>query len=186
MTTSTASLLDIVLPRYDVSACYSIRIQARPERIYRVLQEGVPTGAITRILMGLRNMPRILKKRQSAAPKAEDAFYRLMQLENREIVIGIIGQFWRSVSTPLPIEGLDEFVAFERPGYSKAAMNLRITPLNAQECKVTTETRVVSYGKARENFKNYWQVVGPFSGMIRKEILRKIKSKAEQPKRDQR
>ena len=177
MTTSTASLLDIVLPRYDVSACYSIRIQAPPERIYRVLQQGVPTGAFTKILMGLRNMPRILNKKKAPAPN--DAFYRLMQLENREIVVGIIGQFWRSVSNPLPINGLDEFLAFERAGYSKAAMNLCIIPLNARECKVITETRVVSYGKAREHFKNYWHVIGPFSGMIRKEILRKIKSKAE-------
>src|SRR6266487_1481836 len=134
-------LLDEVLPKFDISASYSIRIRATPQRIYNVLQEGIPTGAITRILMIMRGLPRIAR-RQKATP-AQDAFYRLMQLKDREIVIGIAGQFWKPVSCPVPIHSLDEFLAFDRPGFSKAALNLRIIPVRAGECHVTTETRVL-------------------------------------------
>src|SRR5262249_7617550 len=100
-------------------------------------------------------------------------------LQNREIVIGIIGQFWKPVSNPLPVHNLDEFLEFHKEGYCKAALNLRISPFNSRECIVSTETRVLGYGSAKEPFANYWKMIAPFSGLIRKEILRKIKSKAE-------
>jgi hypothetical protein len=178
ITTDQRSLLDDVLPKFDISATYSIRIRATPQRIYNILQQGVPTGAITKILMALRGLPRIARRQKPSPP--EDAFYRLMQLKDREIVIGIVGQFWKPVSCPVPIHSLDEFLAFDQSGFSKAALNLRIIPLKAGECRVTTETRVVSYGRAKTEFKAYWQVIAPFSGMIRREILRKIKKKAEE------
>jgi hypothetical protein len=177
ITNKGGSLLDEVLPTFDISASYSVRIRATPQRIYNVLQEGIPTGAITKILMIMRGLPRIAR-RQKPRP-AQDAFYRLMQLKDREIVIGIVGQFWKPVSDPVPIRSLDEFLAFDRIDFSKAALNLKIIPIQARECRVTTETRVLSYGRAKQDFKSYWQMIAPFSGMIRKEILRKIKKKAE-------
>lgn len=180
MASTETALLDEVLPSFDISAKYSIRVRATPDRIYRVLQEGVPTGLLTKLLMLLRGIPRFLsgaKKRRRV--RSEDAFYKLKQSQNREIVIGIIGQFWKPVSNPLPIHNLDEFLEFQKEGYCKAALNLRISPYNARECVVSTETRILGYGSAKEPFANYWRVIAPFSGLIRKEILRKIKSKAE-------
>ncbi len=177
MTNSEGSLLDEVLPNYDVAAVYSIRISASAERIYDVLQRGIPSGAITKLLMTLRGLPRRFRGEPEHVP--EDAFYRLKQLKDREVVVGIAGQFWKPVSTPLRIRSLEEFLEFQRDGYCKAAMNLRIHPLGPDRCKVTTETRVEGFGSAKQQFKRYWQVIGPFSGIIRREILRKIKKKAE-------
>ena len=59
-------LLDEILPKYDVSAKYSIRIHAAPETIYRVLDQGLPVGAITKILMALRGIPRLFRGSQIA------------------------------------------------------------------------------------------------------------------------
>ncbi|HSE41089.1 MAG TPA: hypothetical protein VLH08_10035 [Acidobacteriota bacterium] len=175
-------LLDEILPKYDVSAKYSIRVNAPPERIYRALNEGLPVGAITKLLMTLRGLPRLFRKpKEDVSP--ESAFYRLKQLENREVVIGIIGQFWKPVSRPLKIQSLDEFLNFQKDGFCKAALNLRIEEREPGICDVITETRVLSYGSAVSSFKEYWRVIKPFSGMIRREILRKIKQKAERPAR---
>ena len=177
MTGNDVSLLDDILPHYDVSAVYSIKVKSNPERIFNILSEGIPSGAITKLLMLLRGVPRLLQRNASPAP--QDAFYKLKQLKDREIVIGIVGQFWKPVSNPVPIHSLEEFLKFQKNGYCKAALNLRILPQKPGECLVTTETRVLGYGSAKEQFRQYWQIIGPFSGVIRKEILRKIRKKAE-------
>ncbi len=174
-------LLDEILPKYNVSAKYSIRVHAAPEKIYRVLDQGLPIGAITKILMALRRIPKLFRGNRSGGVSAENAFYRLKQLENREVVIGIIGQFWKPVARPVKINSLEEFLSFDRDGFCKAALNLRIVETGPDVCDVITETRVLSYGSAEAEFKEYWRVIAPFSGLIRREILRKIKQRAEKP-----
>lgn len=172
-------LLDEILPKYNVSAKYSIRINAPPEKIYKVLDQGLPVGAVTKILMALRGIPRLFRGGRSKNIPPESAFYRLKQLENREVVIGIIGQFWKPVARPIKINSLEEFLSFDRDGFCKAALNLRITENGPGVCDVITETRVLSYGSAESEFREYWRVIAPFSGLIRREILRKIKQRAE-------
>jgi hypothetical protein len=95
------------------------------------------------------------------------------------VVIGIIGQFWKPVSNNVVINGLEEYLAFDRNGFCKAAVNLQIVPQTDGICLLITETRVLSYGYAKGKFHTYWQFIKPFSGMIRREILRKIKKQAE-------
>jgi len=52
---------------------------------------------------------------------------------------------------------------------------------------LTTETRVLCSGTAAlRSFKRYWLVVGPFSGLIRRHILRAIARVAEAPPLDTR
>ena len=175
MTIDETSLLDEILPNFDVAAKYTIRIRATPEQIFNILQKGIPTGTLTRFLMMLRRLPRIVRKDES-----EDySFYKLKQSQAREIVIGIVGQFWKPVARTVTINNLEEFLAFERNGFSKAALNLRITSQEDGTCLLSTETRVLSYGPAKEKFASYWQLIKPFSALIRKEVLRKIKKQAE-------
>ena len=177
MASTELSLLDDVLPHYDVCAAYSIQVQASPDQIFQVLQEGIPSGTLTRILLSLRSLPRVLRGKDW--DEVEDAFYKLKQLENKELVIGIIGQFWKPVAETVSIHSLEEFLDFHGDGYCKAALNLRIVPKSPKECLLITETRVLGYGEAKSHFRKYWRLVGPFSGIIRREILRKIKLRAE-------
>jgi hypothetical protein len=177
MTSKELALIDEILPQSDVSAIYSIRIKASPERIYNVLERGIPVGSITKLLMGIRRIPQLFKKQREAVP--QDPFYRLKQQKNREIVLGIVGQFWKPASVIIPIHSLQEFLDFKRDGYCKAAMNMKIVRRNEQESILSTETRVMCYGSARKHFKDYWRLIGPFSGLIRHEMLRKIRKKAE-------
>jgi hypothetical protein len=171
------SLLDEIFSHYDVSAKYEISVRATPDRIYQVLEAGIPTGGWTKVLMAIRGLPRYFRKEKCG--DAMESFYRLKQLRNREMVIGIIGQFWKPVATTVPISSLDEFLHFQKDGFCKAALNLRIVERQNGDCLVLTETRVIGYGEAKDHFRKYWRLVGPFSGIIRREILRKIKALAE-------
>lgn len=178
MTTSDSSLLNEVLPHYDVSAKYKIQIRATPQKIYSVLQGGFPIGTLTKMLMALRRIPGYFQSERDRV-SGERPFYKLKQVENREIVIGIVGQFWKPASRAIMIQSLEEFLTFQQEGFCKAAMNLLIEEKGPGQCEVTTETRVLGYGSAKKPFREYWRVIGPFSGLIRREILRKIKHKAE-------
>lgn len=177
MTSANSSLLDEVLPRYDISSVYSIRIQASSDQVYSVLQQGISSGGLTRILMTLRSMPRLIQGKKAFVN--EDPFYRLKEARNREMVYGIIGQFWKPVVCPILIHSLEEFMDFHQDGYCKAALNLRIQEKHERETVLSTETRVLGYGDAGVRMKKYWKLIRPFSGLIRKELLRKVKAKAE-------
>ena len=173
-------LIDEVLPQYDVSASYSTRVSATAERIYSVLQHGFPIGMLTRLLFKIRDIPRLIRGKTADGEVPDNPFLKLKQLENREIVVGIIGQFWRPVPQPVVLHSLEDFLSFRKDGFCKAAMTLRIQEEMVGVCTVTTETRVIGYGDgARSRFREYWGLIGPFSGLIRKEMLRKIKKQAE-------
>lgn len=177
MTIKELSLIDEIMPDSDVSATYSILIQASSENVYKMLDEGIPVGSITKLLMGLRSIPRFFRKTKTTLP--QDPFYRLKQLQDREIVLGIAGQFWKPVSKIVPIYSLQEFLDFQQDGYCKAAMNMKIVEKAPRQSLLSTETRVLCYGSAKKHFKDYWRLIGPFSGLIRLEMLRKIRKKVE-------
>jgi len=175
MTGKEDTLLNEILPDFDIAARYSIRIRATPETIFQILQKGIPTGTLSRFLMMLRRIPRMFRQTECV----DYSFYKLKQSQGREIVIGIVGQFWKPVSNNIVINGLEEYLAFQQNGFCKAAVNLQIVPQTEGICLLITETRILSYGYAKGKFRTYWQFIKPFSGMIRKEILRKIKKQAE-------
>jgi hypothetical protein len=63
----------------------------------------------------------------------------------------------------------------------KAAWNLRVVDSAPGKSRVTTETRVLSFGpSARRKFRLYWGVIGPFSGAIRVGLLRGVRRRAEE------
>jgi len=98
----------------------------------------------------------------------------------RELVFGIAGRFWRPDGGLRKIPNRDAFVAFVEDGFAKGAWNLRIEPVDGGACDLTTETRVQCFGAAaRRKFRLYWSLIGPFSGMIRRALLRDIRRRAE-------
>ena len=60
------------------------------------------------------------------------------------------------------------------------AWNLALDEVHAGSCEVSTETRIVCLGaSARRKFRTYWFFVGPFSGMLRRALLRSVADAAE-------
>jgi hypothetical protein len=97
----------------------------------------------------------------------------------RELVLGVVGRFWRPRGGVRRIDPT-EFVTFDEPGLAKAAWNFRLIPDGGERTFVTTETRVrVPDEASRKKFMLYWAAIGPFSGVVRRQALALIKADAE-------
>ena len=170
-------LIDHFSPVYDVNARYEIAIRAPLPRVYQAARSLDLKGSrIARALFRLRGLP---EANLAIEGMLKWGFVLLADDPEREIVLGLIGRFWvRSPQIqPVPAEA---FVKFNRPGLAKAVMNMTFSPGEAGTVRLATETRVFCPDEAtRRSFRLYWRLIGPFSGLIRKEWLRLIKRQAE-------
>jgi hypothetical protein len=102
----------------------------------------------------------------------------LEEREGDEILLGVIGRFWTPAGDVQRVSR-EEFLDFDKPGFAAAAWNFRLRP-GKTGMVLSTETRVLCpTRRTRMLFGAYWTVVGPFSGLIRKEMLRLVKQEAE-------
>jgi hypothetical protein len=188
------ALLDQILPQFDVNEVHAIEIRAAPERVYRVLQEyRLGDSPVTRLLFGLRRLPALLTAKGRAALQQarqqeppfiqmldKGGFVKVAEALNEEIVVGLIGKFWKPVPEQVKLADGAAFLLFDDPAYAKAAMNFHLAPNGNGLTRLSTETRVrVPDPKSRRLFRLYWMLIGFFSGWIRVEMLRGIKKAAE-------
>jgi hypothetical protein len=176
--------IDQWLPRYQVSTSYSVLVHASDEKAFAALRhDNFSDLAIVRGLMRFRGY-RIGRGKIPGSNVRQDErgpFLELAATPPREVVLGITGRFWRPDGGI--VRGLTpaEFADFHREGYAKAVWNFSLAPADGGTL-LTTETRVQTFGRsATLMFRAYWTFVGPFSGLIRKAMLREVKRTAEQP-----
>lgn len=178
--------IDEILPNHDFLAAYQVRIHAPRPMVYEYLLHSDFTDLwLTRLLMTLRSgrpMPRhgtpggLLQRLQGTG------FVVLEEVPEDEIVIGVAGRFWRlDGGRCMDLTGVN-FIDFSRTGFAKVAWNFKLRSM-LPETEITvlsTETRIQCFGPAALwKFRIYWSLVGPFSGLIRKEMLKRVKTKAE-------
>ena len=171
-------LLKKYLPQYHYSSKHKIKISATPEKIFELTDRLDMSGSpLIRFLFRLRGMPSRMLNREGLQ---SDKFIELERTSPQEIIIGLIGQFWKpngNLRSFTPAE----FISFQEPGFLKAVWNFQLIPQSATSTLLTTETRIQCMdNEAQKKFSRYWLLIRPFSGIIRKEILRVIKRKAEQ------
>lgn len=110
------------------------------------------------------------------------SFLLLAEEPNCEIVLETIGKFWQATSRSerKPAKNVEEFLAFDQPGFAKAVMNFRIANAMNERVTVTTETRIYSSDtRTRAKFALYWRLIYPGSALIRVMWLKAIKRRAE-------
>jgi hypothetical protein len=170
-------LIDNYLPNYDVTARYGIDVHAPLPRVYETARSLDLRGSrIIRLLFRLRGLP---EANLTLEGMAQWGFILLADEPEREIVHGLIGRFWVRSPQIRPVPAGD-FVRIQPPGMAKAVMNLAFSPLEDGTVRVTTETRISCPDESsRRSFRRYWRLIGPFSGLIRKEWLRLIKKQTE-------
>lgn len=168
-------LLDECLPVYDVRARYAASMPAPAERVYQLARDlDWSASPLVRGLLKLRGlgMPDLeptLKGMQKAG------FLMLGEKPGLELVVGVVGRFWRPSGGVQRIDA-EGFKAFATPGYAKAALNFLAVSDGRGGSVLSTETRVQCLGpRARRLFRFYWLLIGPFSGLIRKEALRLVR-----------
>ncbi|HEY1433889.1 MAG TPA: hypothetical protein VGG65_00860 [Thermoanaerobaculia bacterium] len=162
---------------------------APPARVWdAILAADVGASPVSTLLLCLRGYGRRAWKASSGTlPERLErfGFTKLKENPGHELVFGLAGQFWRPSGGLRPLADEAAFAAFAEEGCVKAAWNIRVAGTDGVSTEVSTETRIACYGEAaRRKFGLYWAVVGPFSGVLRKSLLRAIRRKAEAPTAD--
>lgn len=169
-------LIDEFLPEYDFIETHGISIHAGAADIYRAANEvDFSKSLVVRWLFRLRGLS---TENVTLASLRKSRFEILAEDLNREMVLGLVGRFWTPQGDMKKIDA-ESFKKFDTSGYAKAVWNFALHTEGAAS-RLTTETRVKCTDAAsRSRFGFYWTIVRPFSGLIRIEMLRLIKSIAE-------
>jgi len=182
-------LIDRFLPDYDVVEHHQIDVDAPVDRAYRAVKElDLARSPVVLALLFARGLPTMFtgavkpKRRLGLDEIVESGFVVLGEEPDRELVLGVVGKFWRPTSGVHRIEA-GEFAGFDTPGFAKGAWNFVVSERPAGSTRVETETRIAcTDDDARHRFSRYWWLIGPFSALIRRVMLRDIKRDAESPR----
>jgi hypothetical protein len=177
--------LDEVIPAYQFHERHQIRVHAPPARVFEAIRAVTAREIRFFLLLTWIRSPRLGAYRESMlAPPADQpildvalrsGFVRLADEPNHEIVFGTV--LGRRMAEAL---GPETYVAFDRPGFSKAVMSFLVEEEAGGWCRVTTETRIYSTDdSARRAFAAYWRVIYPGSAVIRRMWLQAVKKRAE-------
>ncbi|MFQ5951392.1 MAG: hypothetical protein ACE5KH_04845, partial [Candidatus Geothermarchaeales archaeon] len=148
-------LLDNIMPVFDFNEVHAITVEASPAAIFRVLKELTPAEMPPfRLLFGFGSLrARAAGKgvlgfagSQSLLERFLSAGFALLSEESgRELVLGTIGRFWSWISEPpqiATVANAQEFLAFDRPDYAKAALNFYVDRSHGDGgARVSSETR---------------------------------------------
>jgi len=169
-------LIDSFLPEYDFSETHDIKIRATAENVFRALSEiDLCESAVIRWLFRLRGLP---AQGLTLRELKQLRFETLGESENRELLLGLAGRFW-TIRGDLRKISSQNFREFNEQGFAKAVWNFSLFEAGG-ETRLTTETRIKCLGaSSRKKFGFYWTLIQPFSALIRKEILKAVKQRAE-------
>jgi hypothetical protein len=174
----TGSALDRLLPDYQFVERHKALVRASRQEVWRALHDVTPSEmALTRILFAARNLPARLAGARRAGPAGpwlpsllRSGFRVMAETPEHELVLGTSGRFWELRARPRPQPDA---------GGAVAAMDFRLEDTQSGTL-LTTETRVaVEDRAARRRFALYWVVIRIGSGLIRRDLLRAVRRRAE-------
>ena len=182
-------LIDSFAPNPDAVETHCIVINASAQEVNSALWTADLGGSvIIKLLMGLRSLPEFILRRGCVPPRKRaitwqtvvDSGFGILANEPEEIVLGVTGRFWRPTGNLSPFKRED----FDRPvppGLGRGVWNFSLREDRSGRTVLSTETRVVcGDDMSRRKFRVYWFFVRPFSGVIRRLMLRAVKKAADQ------
>jgi hypothetical protein len=181
-------LIDEFMPIYDVSEYHETTVRAPINRVYdSVRTADLNRSLIVRLLVRLRGLPHSLSRgNQQRRPNLnldalmKSGFVLLGEHHPNEIVLGLIGRFWTPAGGRCRVKDAEAFRDFDQSGYAKAVWNFSLVEDGPTATRLATETRVRCLDDgSRRRFRLYWTVIAPFSGLIRREVLRAIRRSSE-------
>jgi hypothetical protein len=184
------TLLDELVPAYDVASRHTIWVAADPPRVYQAARHAdLSRPWLVRFLMRLRTGPAWLATRfrghRGPAHSAHHrpsvgpvAFTVLAEAPDQELVLGIMGRFW-TVTGGLVTASAAQLREPPPAGLAQGFWNFHVEPCG-NGTALSTETRVRCGDPAtRRRFKRYWRLIRLGSGLIRGSLLRHIRRRAE-------
>jgi biotin transport system substrate-specific component len=182
---ASSAVLDVFLPQSDVRRRYEIQIAASPDAVWTTLRNAdFSRPWVIRWLLSLRGLGR-----RRPGPLTLDAFEQarfaiLEEVEPSHIVLGLSGQFWRPTGRLQAIDR-ESFLTGAPEGFARAAWSFELRPEGEASTSLATETRVLaSDDRSRRSFLRYWRLVGPFSGVMRRAMLRQVEAEATSSRRE--
>lgn len=176
--TGLRTALDEVLPGYDFRSRHDLSVTAEPDALWWAVEHyrlDRDSSFLMRSLFRLRGLAVPGGTLRDALDGS--GFTLVAERTGEEIVAATTGRFWTireraNIEAP---DDLDSFLVFDRPGWAKGAMSIRVEPQDEDGTNLVTETRVqcVDDG-ARRRFAVYWMLISVFSGWIRRDMLRAI------------
>ena len=134
--------LNAFLPAYDVSEYHHVFVNASPAAAYAAMEQvRLSDSRVVSALLRLRGLG---ASRRTLSADIRSRFMLLNEDPGREIVFGIVGQFWRLRGNLCDVEAAG-FGSFRQTGFAKSAWNFVFTE-EAGGTRVSTETRVQCFG----------------------------------------
>jgi hypothetical protein len=184
----STALLDAIMPAYDVQEVHSTHVDAPPPKTFAAILAVTPgETALARPFLWLRTLParvggggRIDDTRWNQPFLSVSSTAILGRVPDREIVVGLIGQFWKlGPGERVAVQGREQFMAFNRAGFAVSTLSFHVDP-EGSGSRVTTITRVrTTDPDSRRAFLKYWRVIGTGSAVLRRTWLRAVKARAE-------
>jgi hypothetical protein len=176
--------LDDLIPTYDVRSRHEGVAMAPARDVWAAVDRlrFADASPWVRVLLRLRGIPDLshLTLRRSLDRLG---FRVLVDRPGEELIAGVMGRFWaldeRGTSLVTPVDGR-ELIEFDVPGYAAAVLSLRLEPVDEGRTRIVTETRVRGTdAAARRRLAAYWLLIRPFSGFLRRDLLRAVARLAE-------
>jgi hypothetical protein len=176
-------LLDTLLPSWDFNEVHGIDVAASPERTWTALKQvtigELPLARVLTLVRGIGGRAWMPDR-----PFLDAAgFLTPLAQADHERVSGMVGRPWRLRPAVVPISGAADFIGFDRPGWVRVATNFRVVAI-AGGSRLETETRIQATDRAaRRRFAAYWRMVGFGSALVRRDVLRATRKRAERSPR---
>lgn len=182
--------IDDLMPSFDRHEVHEAEVRAPAARVMQAVREVTPREIrLFLLLTWLRGFRR--RRLRALGIGVDDRDLPLLEVArrggfvelvagDREIVLGVIGRFWRPSGGRAPFGDVGTFQAFAEPGFAKALIDFRVSEGRDGATRLRTETRIRGVDAAgRRRFKAYWFVIHGGSALIRRMWLRAIARRAE-------
>lgn len=170
-----AAELDRLLPAFQFTERHWTKVSAPADAAFEAIEKvDLSDSAIARFLQALWRIPAplFLKTVPKRSMSVAD-FIPLSRKPPRYLVRGSIAGGGRRDWTE------DEFLKYDGPGF-KLAWGYTVTATDDGRARVDTETRVYCCdARTKRWFTVYWMIIRPWSGLIRRDLLRIARKAAE-------
>jgi hypothetical protein len=170
-------LIDQALPRYDKREYHQIEIGGDRTEVYQKVRAlDFSDSFLIRTLFRMRGLPATAT---NLGGLLQVGFLLVDEIPNEEFVLGLVGKFWTVRAQILELDAA-QYREFSQRGYAKLAWNFAIQESAPNLVQLSTETRIVcTDDHSKSRFRLYWFLIGRFSGLTRREMLRGVKRKIE-------
>lgn len=177
-----SEICDDYLPDPHFSETHHRDIAAEPQQVWEAIRRTDPADSrVTRALYRVRGGLALLRpgSHRARASTRPPAGVPLTDEAPRLLVRGMVGRWWTLVgTTDARVKTPEEFAAFAEPGFARAVFAFLLVEIPGGT-RLLTHTRVrCTDAAARRAMTRHWYLIRPFSGLVRRMMLRQVARRA--------